>query len=87
MRIRRCDRLAADSWAYNQLVRIRPSPVVHLNRAVAIALRAGPGAGLADIEKGLEHGGLARHHLAHSARAGMYRRLGRMRPVPLMRKR
>ena len=62
---------------YNQLVRIQPSPVVHLNRAVAIAMRDGPEAGLARIEAVLEHGGLANYYLAHSARADMYRRLGR----------
>jgi len=62
---------------YNQLVRIQPSPVVHLNRAVAIAMRDGPEAGLAHIEAVLEHGGLANYYLAHSARADMYRRLGR----------
>ena len=62
---------------YNQLVRIQPSPVVHLNRAVAIAMRDGPEAGLAHIEAVLEHGGLANYYLAHSARAEMYRRLGR----------
>jgi RNA polymerase sigma-70 factor, ECF subfamily len=62
---------------YNQLVRIQPSPVVHLNRAVAIAMRDGPEAGLAHIDAVLEHGGLANYYLAHSARADMYRRLGR----------
>ena len=73
---------AATDWRqivalYNQLVRIQPSPVVHLNRAVAIAMRDGPEAGLAHIEAVLEHGGLANYYLAHSARADMYRRLGR----------
>src|SRR3974377_198099 len=62
---------------YNQLVRIQPSPVVHLNRAVAIAMRDGPEAGLAHIDAVLEHGELANYYLAHSARADMYRRLGR----------
>jgi len=62
---------------YNQLVRIQPSPVVHLNRAVAIAMRDGPEAGLAHIEAVLEHGGLANYYLAHSAHADMCRRLGR----------
>ena len=62
---------------YNQLVRIQPSPVVHLNRAVAIAMRDGPEAGLAHIDAVLEHGELANYYLAHSARAEMYRRLGR----------
>jgi RNA polymerase sigma-70 factor, ECF subfamily len=62
---------------YNLLVRIQPSPVVHLNRAVAIAMRDGPEAGLAHIDAVLEHGELANYYLAHSARADMCRRLGR----------
>jgi RNA polymerase sigma-70 factor (ECF subfamily) len=62
---------------YNQLVRIQPSPVVHLNRAVAIAMRDGPEAGLTHIDAVLEHGELANYYLAHSARADMYRRLAR----------
>jgi len=73
---------AATDWRqivalYNQLVRIQPSPVVHLNRAVAIAERDGPEAGLAHIDALLEHGELANYYLAHSARADLYRRLGR----------
>jgi RNA polymerase sigma-70 factor, ECF subfamily len=73
---------AATDWRqivalYNQLVRIQPSPVVHLNRAVAIAMRDGPEAGLRHIDAVLEHGELANYYLAHSARADMYRRLGR----------
>ncbi|HKD64668.1 MAG TPA: RNA polymerase sigma factor [Candidatus Acidoferrales bacterium] len=73
---------AATDWRqivvlYNQLVRIKPSPVVHLNRAVAIAMRDGPEAGLAHIEALLERGELANYYLAHSARADLYRRLGR----------
>ena len=62
---------------YNQLLRIHPSPVVQLNRAVAIAMRDGPEAGLAQIDEVLEHGELANYYPAHSARADMYRRLGR----------
>jgi RNA polymerase sigma-70 factor (ECF subfamily) len=62
---------------YNQLVRVQPSPVVHLNRAVALAMRDGPEAGLKHIDAVLEHGELANYYLAHSARADMYRRLGR----------
>jgi len=62
---------------YNQLARIQPSPVVQLNRAVAIAMRDGPEAGLAHIDAVLEHGELANYYLAHSARAEMFRRLGR----------
>lgn len=62
---------------YDQLVRLQPSPVVHLNRAVAIAMRDGPEAGLTHIEALLENGELANYYLAHSARADLYRRLGR----------
>jgi len=62
---------------YDRLVRIQPSPVVQLNRAVAIAMRDGPEAGLTHIDAVLEHGELADYYLAHSARADMYRRLGR----------
>jgi RNA polymerase sigma-70 factor (ECF subfamily) len=73
---------AATDWRqivalYNQLMRIQPSPVVHLNRAVAIAMRDGPEAGLAQIEAVLEQGELANYYLAHSARADLCRRLGR----------
>jgi RNA polymerase sigma-70 factor, ECF subfamily len=74
--------VAATDWRqivalYDQLVRIQPSPVVQLNRAVAIAMRDGPEAGLAHIDAVLEDGELANYYLAHSARADMYRRLGR----------
>ena len=74
--------VAATDWRqivalYDRLVRIQPSPVVQLNRAVAIAMRDGPEAGLAHIDAVLEHGELANYYLAHSARADMYRRLGR----------
>lgn len=74
--------VAATDWRqivalYNRLVRIQPSPVVQLNRAVAIAECEGPEAGLAHIDAVLEHGELANYYLAHSARADMYRRLGR----------
>jgi RNA polymerase sigma-70 factor, ECF subfamily len=73
---------AATDWRqivalYDQLLRIQPSPVVQLNRAVAIAMRDGPEAGLAHIDAVLEHGELADYYLAHSARADMCRRLGR----------
>ncbi len=73
---------AATDWRqivalYNQLTRIQPSPVVELNRAVAIAMCDGPEAGLTHIDAVLEHGELANYYLAHSARADMYRRLGR----------
>jgi RNA polymerase sigma-70 factor, ECF subfamily len=62
---------------YDRLLQIQPSPVVQLNRAVAIAMRDGPEAGLAHIDAVLEHGELANYYLAHSARADMCRRLGR----------
>jgi RNA polymerase sigma-70 factor, ECF subfamily len=73
---------AATDWRqivalYNQLVRIHPSPVAHLNRAVAIAMRDGPEAGLARINSIMEHGELANYYLAHAARADLYRRLGK----------
>ncbi len=74
--------VAATDWRqivalYDQLVRVQPSPVVQLNRAVAIAMRDGPEAGLAHIDAVLEHGELADYYLAHSARADMCRRLGK----------
>jgi RNA polymerase sigma-70 factor (ECF subfamily) len=74
--------VAATDWRqivslYDRLLRIQPSPVVQLNRAVAIAMCDGPEAGLAHIDAVLEHGELANYYLAHSARADMYRRLGR----------
>jgi len=62
---------------YDRLLRIQPSPVVQLNRAVAVAMCDGPEAGLTHIDAVLEHGELADYYLAHSARADMYRRLGR----------
>lgn len=62
---------------YDRLLRIQPSPVVQLNRAVAIAECDGPEAGLTQIDALLEQGELANYYLAHSARADMYRRLGR----------
>ena len=62
---------------YDRLLRIQPSPVVELNRAVAIAMRDGPEAGLTHIDAVLKHGELANYYLAHSVRADMYRRLGR----------
>jgi RNA polymerase sigma-70 factor (ECF subfamily) len=74
--------VAATDWRqivalYDRLLRIQPSPVVELNRAVAIAMCDGPEAGLAQIDAVLEQGELANYHLAHSARADMFRRLGR----------
>jgi RNA polymerase sigma-70 factor (ECF subfamily) len=73
---------AATDWAqivglYDVLVRADPSPVIELNRAVAVAMRDGPAAGLALIDAILARGALADYHLAHSARAELCRRLGR----------
>jgi RNA polymerase sigma-70 factor (ECF subfamily) len=73
---------AATDWAqivglYDVLVRVEPSPVVELNRAAAVAMRDGPAAGLALIEPILARGDLADYHLAHSARADLYRRMGK----------
>ena len=61
---------------YDVLHRVAPSPVVALNRAVAIGMRDGPEAGLTNIEAVLGRGGLDDYHLAHAARADMQRRLG-----------
>jgi RNA polymerase sigma-70 factor (ECF subfamily) len=73
---------AGTDWAqivglYDVLVRADPSPVIELNRAVAVAMRDGPAAGLALIDAILGRGALADYHLAHSARAELCRRLGR----------
>jgi RNA polymerase sigma-70 factor (ECF subfamily) len=62
---------------YDVLLRADPSPVVELNRAVAVALHDGPAAGLALVDAILARGDLADYHLAHSARADLCRRLGR----------
>ncbi len=73
---------AATDWRrivslYDELLRVQPSPVVRLNRAVAVAMCDGPAAGLREIDAVLERGDLTDYHLAHAARADMYRRLGR----------
>jgi len=73
---------AATDWAqivalYDVLRGIDPSPVVELNRAVAVAMRDGPSAGLALIDAILARGELMNYHLAHAARADLCRRLGR----------
>jgi RNA polymerase sigma-70 factor (ECF subfamily) len=72
----------ATDWAdivglYEILLRVDPSPVIELNRAVAVAMRDGPAAGLALIDAILERGDLSDYHLAHAARADLCRRLGR----------
>ena len=63
---------------YDVLARADPSPVVELNRAVAVAMRDGPSAGLALIDAILARGDLRDYHLAHAARADLCRRLGRV---------
>ena len=73
---------AATDWAeivglYDALSQAHPSPVIELNRAVAVAMRDGPAAGLALIEAILNRGDLADYRLAHAARAELCRRLGR----------
>ena len=62
---------------YQVLLRIEPSPIVELNRAVAVAMKDGPMAGLDLIDAILNRGDLKDYHLAHSARADLFRRLGR----------
>ena len=62
---------------YDVLLRTNPSPLVELNRAVALAMRDGPAAGLARIDAILGRGELRDYHLAHAARADLCRRLGR----------
>ena len=61
---------------YELLLRIEPSPVVELNRAVAVAMRDGPSEGLALIDALLARGELSDYHLIHAARADLARRLG-----------
>jgi RNA polymerase sigma-70 factor, ECF subfamily len=62
---------------YSLLMRVNPSPVVELNRAVAVAMHDGPLAGLKLIDGILARGELADYHLAHSARAELCQRVGR----------
>ena len=73
---------AATDWAeivglYDVLAQMEPSPVVELNRAVAVAMRDGPRAGLALVDELLARGDLEGYRLAHAARADLCRRLGR----------
>ncbi|MCC6455738.1 MAG: RNA polymerase sigma factor [Caldilineaceae bacterium] len=74
--------VAATDWRqivglYDLLLQVAPSPVVALNRAVAVAMRDGPLAGLAQIDAILARGDLANYYLVHAARADLCRRLGR----------
>jgi RNA polymerase sigma-70 factor (ECF subfamily) len=62
---------------YDLLLRITPSPVIQLNRSVAVAMRDGPEAGLAVVDSLLADGDLDKYQLAHAARADFCRRLGR----------
>jgi RNA polymerase sigma-70 factor (ECF subfamily) len=75
---------SADATDWTQIVRLYdalaqadPSPIVELNRAAAVAMRDGPGAGLVLIDAILARGDLTDYQLAHSARADLCRRLGR----------
>ena len=63
---------------YDVLIRVEPSPVVALNRAVAVAMRDGPAAGLALVDAVISEGNLNEYRLLHAARADMCRRLGRV---------
>jgi len=72
---------AATNWVeivglYDLLLQVTPSSIVDLNRAVAVAMRDGAAAGLALIDAILARGDLTDYHLAHAARADLYRRLG-----------
>jgi RNA polymerase sigma-70 factor (ECF subfamily) len=74
--------VASTDWGqivavYDVLAQAEPSPVVELNRAVAVAMRDGPAAGLALVDDILARGDLDDYHLAHAARADLCRRLGR----------
>lgn len=74
--------LEETDWAqivglYDELLRLHPSPVIELNRAVALAMHDGEQAGLVEIDRLLATGELDGYHLAHAARADLLRRLGR----------
>ncbi len=62
---------------YGALVRVLPSPVVALNRAVAVAMASGPSVGLALVDELVARGELDDYHLLHAARADLLRRHGR----------
>jgi RNA polymerase sigma-70 factor (ECF subfamily) len=73
---------AETDWAqivglYDVLARLEPSPIIELNRAVAVAMRDGPAAGLMLVETILASGQLADYRLAHAAHADLCRRLGK----------
>lgn len=74
---------AATDWRqivglYDLLLQVVPSPIIEINRAVAVAMRDGPAAGLALIDAILARGDLANYHLAHAARADLCRKMGRI---------
>ena len=74
--------LEETDWAqivglYDELLRLNPSPVIELNRAVALAMHDGEQVGLEEIDRLLAAGELQGYHLAHAARADLLRRLGR----------
>jgi RNA polymerase sigma-70 factor (ECF subfamily) len=76
------ERASETDWSqivalYDVLLRIQPSPVVELNRAVAIAMRDTPAEGIKQIEAILDAGHLRDHYLAHSARGELLRRMGK----------
>ena len=73
---------AATDWEeivglYDLLILADPSPVIELNRGVAVAMRNGPAAGLAVVDGILGRGDLVEYRFAHAARADLCRRLGR----------
>lgn len=63
---------------YDALIRLDPSPVAALNRAIALGMRDGPAMGLASIQALMQRGVLSGYHTAHAARAEMLRKLGRL---------
>ena len=80
----RAARAEATDWQqiallYAELANVLPSPVVTLNRAVAIAMADGPAAGLALVDALANGGALDDYHLLHAARADLLRREGRLR--------
>ena len=75
--------VASTDWSqivglYDVLMQAEPSAIVELNRAVAVAMRDGPPAGLALVDAILSRGDLTNYHLAYSARADLCRRLGQI---------
>ena len=73
---------AATDWAqivalYGLLMRVEPSPIIELNRSVAVAMRDGPETGLEIIDRILSRGELGKYQFAHSARGELLRRAGK----------